>query len=260
MPTQPDPARIRDALFTQADLVAGWLAGLDDAEWKAPSILPDWSVTVLSGHLVGVLRNLPLIRPTAEPARSLAEHFPPESATPLDTDRVEELATWGAATPADMLADYAAAVAAARDTLTSTPLTGNVAVGRGSAALADLLRTRVWEFVVHADDLGRSLPDRPAPELDPGAVRIAARGFGDLLAGRVPGRSVELRVPPYFAIQCIPGPRHTRGTPPNVVETDPITWVRLACGRVRWADQVAAGTVRASGDRSDLSGYLPLLG
>jgi hypothetical protein len=78
------------------------------------------------------------------------------------------------------------------------------------------------------------------------------------LAQHVPGRSVELRVPPHVAVQCIEGPRHTRGTPPNVVETDAATWLRLASGQIDWADAVAEGKVVASGNRADLSSYLPL--
>ena len=78
------------------------------------------------------------------------------------------------------------------------------------------------------------------------------------LAQQVPGRSVELRVPPHVAVQLVPGPRHTRGTPPNVVETDAATWLRLATGETTWADAVAAGRVSASGNRADLSRYLPL--
>jgi hypothetical protein len=81
----------------------------------------------------------------------------------------------------------------------------------------------------------------------------------DLLAADAPGRAVEVRVPPYAAVQCVEGPRHTRGTPPNVVEMDPVTWVLLAAGRLAWPDAVAAGRVSASGPRADLSGLLPLL-
>jgi putative sterol carrier protein len=66
-------------------------------------------------------------------------------------------------------------------------------------------------------------------------------------------------VPPFIAVQAVPGPRHTRGTPPNVVETDPVTWLRLATGRVSFTEAVAAGDVRASGNRADLTPYLPLL-
>jgi hypothetical protein len=93
----------------------------------------------------------------------------------------------------------------------------------------------------------------PRPVLG-AAVKTSARW----LAQQVPGRSVELRVPPFVAVQCIPGPRHTRGTPPNVVETDAATWLRLATGAWVWADAVAEGRVSASGNRADLSAHLPL--
>ncbi len=86
------------------------------------------------------------------------------------------------------------------------------------------------------------------------AVKTSARW----LAQQVPGRSVELRVPPHVAVQLVPGPRHTRGTPPNVVETDAATWLRLATGATNWAEAVAEGRVTASGNRADLSAYLPL--
>jgi hypothetical protein len=97
-------------------------------------------------------------------------------------------------------------------------------------------------------------------ELEPQreALRGAVIYALDLLASRAPGRAVEVRVPPFGAIQAIEGPRHTRGTPPNVVETDALTWVLLAAGRTAWAASVASGAVRASGPRSDLADYLPL--
>ncbi|CAM3703104.1 sterol carrier family protein [Nocardioides zeicaulis] len=79
-----------------------------------------------------------------------------------------------------------------------------------------------------------------------------------VLETRAPGRSVEVRVPPYAAVQAIPGVRHTRGTPPAVVETDAETWLDLATGRTTWHEAVDAGRVLASGERTDLSAYLPL--
>jgi hypothetical protein len=94
---------------------------------------------------------------------------------------------------------------------------------------------------------------------DTAALREAARFLAGLLAAQAPGRAVEVRVPPYAAVQCIEGPRHTRGTPPNLVEMDPVTWVRLAVGATAWADARAAGAVRASGVRADLGPYLPVL-
>jgi hypothetical protein len=86
------------------------------------------------------------------------------------------------------------------------------------------------------------------------AVKTTARW----LAQQVPGRSVEVRVPPHVAVQCIEGPRHTRGTPPNVIETDAATWLRLVSGRLTWGEAVAAGKVTASGNRADLGALLPL--
>jgi len=86
------------------------------------------------------------------------------------------------------------------------------------------------------------------------AVKTSARW----LAQHVPGRSVELRVPPHVAVQCIEGPRHTRGTPPNVVETDALTWLRLATGATTWSEATGDGAVTASGNRADLSRHLPL--
>jgi uncharacterized SCP-like protein len=93
---------------------------------------------------------------------------------------------------------------------------------------------------------------------DRGALRVAVRVLADRLAAAHPGRSVEVRVPPYAAVQCIAGPRHTRGTPPNVVETDPATFIALTCGFVEWDAAVRSGRVHASGERADLSAFLPL--
>jgi Bacterial SCP ortholog len=106
------------------------------------------------------------------------------------------------------------------------------------------------ELVVLALQRGLT-PDRVA-------LRLTVRALADQLATDHPGRSVEVRIPPFAAVQCIAGPRHTRGTPPNVVETDAATFVALACGFESWAVAVRDGRVRASGERADLSGFLPL--
>ncbi|UQU64834.1 sterol carrier family protein [Couchioplanes caeruleus] len=89
-------------------------------------------------------------------------------------------------------------------------------------------------------------------------LRDAVRALLAELARTAPGRSVEVRIPPFGAIQCVAGPRHTRGTPPNVVETDPMTWLLVATGRLSWAEAVDSGRVRASGIRTDLTPYLPV--
>ena len=92
------------------------------------------------------------------------------------------------------------------------------------------------------------------------ALRAAVRYTLEQLAAFAPGRSVEVRIPPFAAVQCIAGPRHTRGTPANVVEMDALTWLDLASGALTWAGALASGKVRASGLRADLSDYLPVPG
>ncbi|HLU32531.1 MAG TPA: sterol carrier family protein [Natronosporangium sp.] len=104
---------------------------------------------------------------------------------------------------------------------------------------------------VIADLDGGRQPDRRT-------LAEAVRALLRALTVAAPGRAVEVRVPPYGAVQCGDGPRHTRGTPPNVVETDPVTWVMLATGRLSWAEALATGRVSASGPRTDLSPHLPL--
>lgn len=86
----------------------------------------------------------------------------------------------------------------------------------------------------------------------------AVRYLLQVLAENAQGNSVEVRVPPFGAVQAVEGPRHTRGTPPNVVETDAATWLALATGSLSWADAVASGTVSASGQRADLTAHLPV--
>ncbi|MGH8892744.1 MAG: sterol carrier family protein [Actinomycetes bacterium] len=98
-----------------------------------------------------------------------------------------------------------------------------------------------------------------AGTLDTGDLRDAVRFLLEELAAAAPGRSVEVRVPPYGAVQCVEGPRHARGTPPNVVEVDAMTWVALATGGASWEAAVEEGLVHASGERADLSAFLPLV-
>ncbi len=94
----------------------------------------------------------------------------------------------------------------------------------------------------------------PRGELAP-AVRLSLRTLQQL----APGHSVEVRVPPFAAVQCVTGPQHTRGTPPNVVETDPYTWLALVTGDLTWERALERGDVQASGPRADLARWLPLL-
>lgn len=121
-----------------------------------------------------------------------------------------------------------------------------------------------WDGPSTASALGAACAESVIAAVDAGlsprreALRGAVIHTLDVLASRAPGRAVEVRVPPFGAVQAIEGPRHTRGTPPNVIETDPLTWVLLAAGRLAWAQAVASGAIRASGSRADLTDYLPV--
>lgn len=97
-------------------------------------------------------------------------------------------------------------------------------------------------------------------QLETADTKALVKHYLAVLEQRAPGRSVEVRVPPYAAVQVVPGVRHTRGTPPAVVETDAETWLAVATGRTSWGEAVASGKVVASGERTDLSPYLPLGG
>ncbi|HEY5853304.1 MAG TPA: sterol carrier family protein [Aldersonia sp.] len=114
------------------------------------------------------------------------------------------------------------------------------------------LRTALGAVAAWLDDPDRDTP--PRAEIA-AAVRMSARTLEQV----APGHSVEVRVPPFVAVQCIAGPRHTRGTPPNIVETDPRTWLLLATGRLGFDDAVATGMVTESGSRAgEVARWLPI--
>jgi Bacterial SCP ortholog len=117
----------------------------------------------------------------------------------------------------------------------------------GRAALA------AWVAASEAapDGAGTQPPSRAS-------IATAVRYSLEEVTARAPGNSVEVRVPPFGVTQCVEGPRHTRGTPPNVIECDADTWLAMVSGRLSWADAVGSGKVAASGLRADLSGLLPL--
>ena len=100
--------------------------------------------------------------------------------------------------------------------------------------------------------------DAAGPDPDRATTAEAVRASLRWLAQQHPGKAVEIRVPPFAAVQAVGGLSHTRGTPPNVVETDPATWIGLVTGATTWDDALADGRVTASGTRADLSLLLPL--
>ncbi|HEU5271965.1 MAG TPA: sterol carrier family protein [Jatrophihabitans sp.] len=251
-----DPAQ---PLLGQAALIRDWLAGLPYEDFGRPSVLPGWHVRLLSGHVLMIFRGLlgAWDAPVDEPPLALYEYVARyrEDAAAIDAVTAELAAD---RTPDDLLAELDLLLERVGSRL-AEPMPKVVRAPRGPIAAADYLTTRIFEVLAHADDLSRSLPEREPIAFDRKALAAGVRGLAGMLAGKYPGRSVEVRVPPFAAVQAIEGPRHTRGTPPNVVETDGTTFLRLATGRADWAEAVAAGLVRASGNRADLSAYLPLL-
>ena len=132
-----------------------------------------------------------------------------------------------------------------------------IAVDEGRAALA------AWQDANSATP-GVNVPGTKAPAAEGTGtvprttIATAVRYSLEEVTARAPGNSVEVRVPPFGVTQCVEGPRHTRGTPPNVIECDAATWLAMVSGQLSWADAVAAGKVAASGLRADLSALLPL--
>jgi len=235
--------RPAEALLEQYATVVEALtaAGPDGA---APDRLP--SLLAVSGRLVAALGTQTVERP--RPLDSLLGRPAPDGSRSGD-------ASGGRAGLRDVVPALEQALAGA------APVVGTRA---GAATVDDAVTANLVELVFWVDAHNRSLPaDVPSLTLTRGALARSTRALTATLAARHPGRSVEVRVPPYAAVQCAigdPGPRHTRGTPPNVVETDPVTFLRLAAGTLDWAEAVATGRVSASGLRADLSSVLPIVG
>lgn len=248
-------------MLAQAAVVRAWLVAAPADAWARPSSLDGWTVADLGAHLSVAMAAVAGAQPPepGDRGRSIAQFVATYAVNAADiSERTKTAAGGSGRTPAQVLEAFDASVAAAEQRLDELGPHDQVVRGRrGPVRVSDLVATRVIELVVHADDLARSVPEAPAPRSDRQATAVTVRALLDVLAERAPGRSVEVRVPPHGAVQCIEGPRHTRGTPPNVVETDALTWVRLAAGRTTWTQ--ARPAVRASGERADLSAHLPLL-
>lgn len=264
MATRTDLPAAIDALGVQWTLLVEAAASLTEAERDRPSVLRGWSVAALVAHLVrtaGSMHELP-DAPERTPPMTLAAYVSRYRASASEIDAAaREQATVDPAETVEAIRAGSAAQVAAFTARLDEPAADRrvVSAPRGPIRFVDAVLTRLVEVVVHADDLARSLAEHPAGLVDRAGLRIVCRALADALADRAPGHAVELRVPPYAAVQCVAGPRHTRGTPPNVVETDPLTWLRLASGRTDWAEVAGTPALAVSGDRADLSALLPLL-
>ncbi len=252
-----------EALLEQSRTMLVWLGELSEEDFTRPSVLPEWDIRTLTGHLVLIHVGLARVldQPTkaaAIPAHELVRRYRRD----VDQIRAFTLAATGDKTGAALVEELETSVDSLTDRLLgdgNLPLV--IETPRGPGTLSDFVATRIVDVVVHADDLSRSLPDRQPVKLERRALSICSRTLTSILAGQHPGRSVEVRIPPHAAVQCgigDPGPTHTRGTPPNVVETDPVTFLRLATGRITWSEAIQTGRVAASGLRADLSPVLPL--
>ncbi|MEP6599109.1 MAG: sterol carrier family protein [Actinomycetota bacterium] len=259
MPSRRPLAVLADAYSEQLALTLRWLGELPAQAFERPSVLPEWDVRTLVGHLLLVARGMveQLDTRAEGPATPIADfvtrYLPATEQIAANTAHVT-----GDLSPAALL-NAMRAVPDPRAMVGSLPATTVIRAARGPISALDWAATRLVELVVHSDDLSRSVPGTEPIPLTRTAFATVCRLLAEILAEQAPGRSVELRVPPFVAVQAVAGPRHTRGTPPNVVETDPLTWLRLATGRITWADAVTLGTVTASGLRADLTAHLPLL-
>ncbi|MEU8924146.1 sterol carrier family protein [Kitasatospora sp. NPDC048545] len=271
MPAKPrtyQPQKVSAALAAQNEELRAVVHGLTEEDLDRPTRLGSWRVRELLAHLGLALGRLPgaVDGPVPDgPVLSLAGYaaLSRTMAEAVDTAVTEHAATGFAGPPEKVAAAFDRALDAVRAVLdrpaTAAPGQRTAQVVGRPMLLTDYLVTRLVEAVVHADDLAEAL-GRDAFPHDRQAVAAVTRMLADAFADRAPGGAVELRIPPYAVVQAVEGPRHTRGTPPNVVETDPLTWIRLATGRTGWAAAVDAAVVSASGERSDLRAHLPVLG
>lgn len=246
------------AALAQAVVIDGWLAGVE-ARFGEPTPLAGWSVGDVVGHLTRTLRTIAgaLAEPIGAAPESVAAYLGRLEAAAAEI-RDREIAAGRATTADQRIAEFREQLHAARSAIDGVDPAAVVRAPRGPLRVGDFLATRAMELAVHADDLGRALPG-DGPAIEPAAMKTSVRLLAGVLAARAPGHAVEVRVPPYAAVQCVSGPRHTRGTPPGIVEMSPIGWLLVATGRVGWRAAVDAGDIVASGERADLDAYLPLL-
>lgn len=259
-PRSYDPARVRKALVAQVEAVADAAHQLTPEQLARPSGLPGWDVHHLLAHIAlqidAVPRALgapespaktPSVSPTAWALSTSADAARLDARTREEAARVPD----AAARVDEAVADLEPVIeAAVREDLL-------IPHHSGAMRMLDFTVTRLAELVVHGDDLARATGT--TVHLDRQALAATVRLLADALAAKAPGASVEVRVPPFAVVQAVEGPRHTRGTPPNVVEAHPLTWLRLATGRLTWTEALDSTHLTASGDRSNLDSLLPIL-
>lgn len=261
------PARkVGSALVAQAKLTAAWLVRTSPTAFarpvtlgNRPVMLGNWDVRALTGHLVQMISSTTeaLNRPTTTRPVTLDAHMRTRrhSITRIDAEMRRTIGNDGGPTLARQLQ---AQISDLQYTL-SGELPSAVELHLEAVRPLDLLRTVLIEFVVHSNDLSHAVGDEVPVPLDPQAVIEVARVYAELLGRAWPGRTLEVRVPPATAVQVAAldgGSTHTRGTPPNVIEMDPHTWIDLASGRLTWERAIENRRVSRSGAHTNLG---PLL-
>ena len=246
------------AYRAQWQVLTYWWRQIPERSWDEPSAIDGWRVGDLIAHFGLVADTIVAAAEavTREPALAVSDYVMSyaEVADGIDA-RTREVGGDRSTTLAVVAELAAKADECLGSAISDDPV---VAARRGPIRWSDFLATRCIELAVHSDDLRRSVPDA-SPAIERSCEKLAVRTLAAVLEVRAPGRSVEVRIPPYAAIQCVAGPWHTRGTPAAVVEMSPTTFLRIAAGRVSWAKVRSDGDIRASGERADLQELLPLL-
>jgi len=254
-----DSVKIRAAVTAQFGHLREAVRTLSPEQLAGPTRLGDWTVRDLIAHTGMALGAVSRFIERPEPARQEVTVLDWPFATAANAAGIDDASRRLAEDNPDLDAYLAAVDRRFGADLAEQLGTRLLATNTGAMPLSDYLVTRTVELIVHTDDLNDAVAGLEVP-YERQALAACTRLLADALAAKAPGGSTEVRIPPYAVVQCIEGPRHTRGTPPNVVETDPLTWVRLATGRLTWPEAVEKAQVSASGERADLSGLLPLMG
>ncbi|MFF7310589.1 sterol carrier family protein [Streptomyces sp. NPDC008137] len=257
-PRAYDPAKTRTAVLAQFGNIRRAVGALGPDRLDLPTRLGDWTVRELAAHCAMALDAVDRLLGEPEPARQDGRLLDWPFAIADDAPAIADTARRLVEEHPDLDAHFAAAEHSFTTHLDAHPAGRLLPTGAGALPLADYVVTRTVELVVHTDDLNTAVPGLDIP-YDRQALAACTRLLADALAAKAPGGSTEVRVPPYAVVQCVEGPRHTRGTPPNVVETDPLTWIRLATGRLTWKQALQDARVSASGERADLEAYLPVM-
>jgi uncharacterized protein (TIGR03083 family) len=249
----------RRGVIAQIRLIDGQVDAISPAEFERPTRLGKWRVAQLVAHIGIGTSNLARYLSGPSAARAVVDPVSWARGCATAADSIDERAQSMSdeARPAELRGIVHETRLSMESALAEVDPAFVVPARFGDTGVGDYLATRCIELTVHALDLAAALDVEP--QLDKTATSVAVRLLAEVVAAQEPGRSVELRIPPYAAVQCVEGPRHTRGTPPNVVEMDSVTWLELATGRTAWADAAGSGRVHASGERADLSALLPLL-